>query len=477
MRAWRCRIAVGALLVVGSPTWAASPEAPRRVIIDTDPGTDDAMAILLALNAPQLRVEALTVVPGNVTAAQGLENALKLVSLAGRPDIPVAPGAQKPLLQKLVTAETHGADGLAGVSLPPARSAPDTRFAPDLIIELVHRYPHEIALVTLGPLTNVALALSKDPSIAGLVKEVVLMGGAITGGNVDAVAEFNIYVDPEAAQVVFQGGFPLTMVGLEIGRKALFRREHLALLQKTHGTQNDFAARVLEYLVNLCETKYGLKGAPLLRSDRHGGGDRPQLDNDTAHACRRGVARRAHACRDRRQPTERAQPESASGRQARFRRDRAPCAQHARRDGHRRGAIRQSADHSPCGQVKACPLGCVWAPQRRSAPEGLSLSPHEFSERAEPESRVVRDVVAEPAQVAGPEDRQHALVRGIHDGCDVGMDAHVPAEPVGPGGRLLRENRRRGDPRANNRTDVLTIASWNWTAAERVVSIIRDRAG
>ena len=263
MRAWRCRIAVGALLVVGSPTWAASPEAPRRVIIDTDPGTDDAMAILLALNAPQLRVEALTVVPGNVTAAQGLENALKLVSLAGRPDIPVAPGAQKPLLQKLVTAETHGADGLAGVSLPPARSAPDTRFAPDLIIELVHRYPHEITLVTLGPLTNVALALSKDPSIAGLVKEVVLMGGAITGGNVDAVAEFNIYVDPEAAQVVFQGGFPLTMVGLEIGRKALFRREHLALLQKTHGTQNDFAARVLEYLVNLCETKYGLKGAPL----------------------------------------------------------------------------------------------------------------------------------------------------------------------------------------------------------------------
>jgi inosine-uridine nucleoside N-ribohydrolase len=262
MRAWRCGTVVGALLVVGSLTGAASPEAPRRVIIDTDPGTDDAMAILLALNSPELKVEALTVVPGNATAAQGLENALKLVSLAGRPDIPVAPGAQKPLLQKLVTAETHGPDGLANVSLPPARSAPDPRFAPDLIIELVHRYPHEITLVPLGPLTNVALALSKDPSIAGLVKEVVLMGGAISGGNVDAVAEFNIYVDPEAAQVVFQAGCPLTMVGLEIGRKALFRRDHLALLQKTHGMQNDFAARVLEYLVDLCE-KYGLKGAPL----------------------------------------------------------------------------------------------------------------------------------------------------------------------------------------------------------------------
>ena len=263
MRAWRCRVVVGALTMVGSLAWAAPPETPRRVIIDTDPGTDDAMAILLALNSPELKVEALTVVAGNVTAAQGLDNALKLVSLAGRPDIPVAAGAGKPLLQKLVTAETHAPDGLAGIGIPPARSAPDPRFAPDLIIELVHRYPHEITLVPLGPLTNVALALSKDPSIAGLVKEVVLMGGAISGGNVDAVAEYNIYVDPEAAQVVFQGGFPLTMVGLEIGRKALFRREHLALLQKTHGTQNDFAARVLEHLVNLCETKYAMKGAPL----------------------------------------------------------------------------------------------------------------------------------------------------------------------------------------------------------------------
>jgi inosine-uridine nucleoside N-ribohydrolase len=175
----------------------------------------------------------------------------------------VAAGAQRPLLQKLVTAETHAPDGLAGISLPPARVAADARFGPDLIIELVHKYPREITLVPLGPLTNVALALSKDPSIAALVKEVVLMGGAISGGNVDAVAEFNIYVDPEAAQVVFQGGFPLTMVGLEIGRMALFRRDHLALLQQTHGAQNDFAARVLGYLVNLCETKYGLRGAPL----------------------------------------------------------------------------------------------------------------------------------------------------------------------------------------------------------------------
>ena len=255
-------IMLGIVLTAGSISGAASPETPRRVLIDTDPGTDDALAILLALNSPELKVETLTVVAGNVTAEQGLENALKLVSLAGRPDIPVAMGARKPLVQKLVTAESHGTNGLANISLPPARSSPDRRFGPDLIIELVHKYPHELTLVPLGPLTNLALALTKDPSIAGLVKEVVLMGGAISGGNVDAVAEFNIYVDPEAASVVFNGGWPLTMVGLEIGRKAHFTRRHLARLKATRGPQNDFASGVLEYLVTMDE-KYGLPGAPL----------------------------------------------------------------------------------------------------------------------------------------------------------------------------------------------------------------------
>jgi purine nucleosidase len=241
---------------------AAAAEAPTRVIIDADPGTDDALAILMALNSPELRVEAITVVAGNVTAEQGLENALKLVTLAGRPDVPVAVGARRPLLQALVTAESHGADGMGGIALPPARSTPDARFGPDLIIELVHEHPHEVTLVPMGPLTNIALALSKDPKIAGLVKEIVFMGGAISGGNVDAVAEFNIHVDPEAAQVVFKGGWPLTMVGLEIGRKALFTSEHLAELRKTRGPQNDFAASLLEYRVGVGAT-YGLEGATL----------------------------------------------------------------------------------------------------------------------------------------------------------------------------------------------------------------------
>src|SRR5216684_8026092 len=154
--------------------------APRKVIIDTDPGTDDAMAIMLALNSPEFDVRALTVVPGNVTAAQGLENALRMVSLANRCDIPVAAGAQHPLFQKLITAEFwHGQNGLANIELPSSKCKVDARYGPDLIIQLVHASPHEITLVPVGPLTNIALAVEKDPSIVPLVKEVILMGGSI----------------------------------------------------------------------------------------------------------------------------------------------------------------------------------------------------------------------------------------------------------------------------------------------------------
>src|SRR5579859_3273815 len=199
----RCsRLCVVVLAVVLAPLMAASAQSPGRVIIDTDPGVDDAMAILLALNSPELKVEALTVVPGNVEAKQGLENALKLVSLAGRCDVVVAGGAQHPLNQKLITAQYwHGKNGLAGVELPATKCKADPRFGPDLIVELVHKYPHEVTLVPVCPLTNIALAVSRDPSIVPLVKDVVIMGGSITGGNVNGAAEANIYNDPEAASI------------------------------------------------------------------------------------------------------------------------------------------------------------------------------------------------------------------------------------------------------------------------------------
>ncbi|HUI41008.1 MAG TPA: nucleoside hydrolase [Terriglobia bacterium] len=248
------------LLCLVTTTAAAGP---RKVIIDTDPGTDDAMAILLALNSPELDVKAITVVPGNVTAEQGLDNALRLVSLAGRCDIPVAHGAEHPLNQKLVTAEFwHGMNGLANIELPASKCRADTRFGPDLIIELVHKYPREITLVPIGPETNIALAVAKDPSIVPLVHDVVIMGGSISGGNVNAAAEANIYGDPEAAQIVFNAGWPITMVGLDVGNKTLVSRAHIAQLARTDGPENDFVVGVLNFLEDLSE-KYGYAGVPM----------------------------------------------------------------------------------------------------------------------------------------------------------------------------------------------------------------------
>ena len=235
----------------------------KRIIFDTDPGTDDAMALMLALNSPELEVRAITVVPGNVTAQQGLENALRMVSLANRCDIPVAAGAQHPLFQKLITAEFwHGKNGLANIELPPSKCKADARFGPDLIIQLVHASPHEITLVPVGPLTNIALAIARDPTIVPLVKEVILMGGSIKGGNVNAAAEANIYNDPEAAQIVFQAGWPLTMVGLDVGDKTLLGRKHLEQLAHTHGPVNDFIYGVTKFLVELSE-KFGDEGTPM----------------------------------------------------------------------------------------------------------------------------------------------------------------------------------------------------------------------
>jgi inosine-uridine nucleoside N-ribohydrolase len=250
-------------LLLTSLTNGFSQATPRRVIIDTDPGTDDALAILLALNSPEFKVEALTIPAGNVEEWQGLENALKIVSLAGRCDVLVAGGAKHPLNQKLITAQFwHGKNGLANVELPASKCKADPRFGPDLIIEMVHKYPHEITLIPVGPLTNIALAVSKDPSIAGLVKDIVIMGGSISGGNVNGAAEANIYNDPEAAQIVFNAGWMVTMVGSDVGERTLITRKYLAELQSFHGPQSDFIARIADFYLNRSE-KSGYKGAAM----------------------------------------------------------------------------------------------------------------------------------------------------------------------------------------------------------------------
>jgi inosine-uridine nucleoside N-ribohydrolase len=259
----KCRATLIVLFVLSCLTSASSEAAPRRVIIDTDPGVDDAMAILLALNSPELKVEALTVVPGNVDARQGLENALKIVSLAGRCDVVVAGGAQHPLNQKLITAQFwHGKNGLAGVELPASKCKAELRFGPDLIIEMVHKYPHELTLIPIGPLTNIALAVSKDPSIASLVRDIVIMGGSISGGNVNGAAEANIYNDPEAAQIVFNAGWMVTMIGSDVGERTLMTRKYLAELQSNQGPESDFVAKLADFYLTRSE-KSGYSGAAM----------------------------------------------------------------------------------------------------------------------------------------------------------------------------------------------------------------------
>ena len=233
------------------------------VILDTDPGVDDALAFLLAMNSPEIDLKAITVVAGNVTLKQGLENALKLVSLARQCNIPVAAGAQNPLAQKLVTAEFfHGQNGLGNVELPSPVCKADPRFAPDLIIEMVHKYPNQITLVVVGPETNIALSISKDPSIVRLVKKVVIMGGSVSGGNATAAAEANIFNDPEAARIVFNAGWPIVMVGLNVTEKTLFTPSHYTEFIKTHGPQNDFAAGILSYSLGISK-QIGGTGMPM----------------------------------------------------------------------------------------------------------------------------------------------------------------------------------------------------------------------
>jgi len=231
-----------------SPQTSPTAASPRRVIIDTDPGIDDAIAILLALRSPELRVEALTIVAGNVTLDLGSDNALRLLSLARRTDIPVARGAARPLRKPLRTATYwHGPNGLGGVELPRPAVAFDHRNAADLMVELARRHPRDLTIVAIGPLTNVALALRKAPSLRHELSEIIVMGGSTAGGNETAAAEFNFYVDPDAARIVFDSGVPVTMVGLNATRQTHLTRQHIRSLEESHSCLGQFVAKLGAY--------------------------------------------------------------------------------------------------------------------------------------------------------------------------------------------------------------------------------------
>jgi inosine-uridine nucleoside N-ribohydrolase len=193
----------------------------RRILLDCDPGHDDAIAILLAARSPALQLEAITTVAGNQTLEKTTRNALKVCSVAGIHGVPIAAGMDRPLVRELrVAADIHGASGLDGPSLP----EPDLTVAPihgvDLIIEKLLASNGDLTIVATGPLTNVAAAMRREPAIVPRIQQVVLMGGAIGLGNTTPAAEFNIYVDPEAAHIVFSCGRPITMIGLDVTHQA-----------------------------------------------------------------------------------------------------------------------------------------------------------------------------------------------------------------------------------------------------------------
>ena len=193
----------------------------RKVIVDCDPGHDDALAIMLAHANPKLELLAITTVAGNQTLDRTTLNARRVCTVARIAGVPIAAGCDRPLLRELVTAgEVHGASGLDGVDWPEPAVDVVSEHAVDLIVDLVMGAPGEVTLVPIGPLTNIALALRREPRIVGAVREVVLMGGSFTRGNTSPAAEFNIYVDPEAAAAVFTAGWPLTMVGLDLTHQA-----------------------------------------------------------------------------------------------------------------------------------------------------------------------------------------------------------------------------------------------------------------
>ncbi|MGA9815109.1 MAG: nucleoside hydrolase [Terriglobales bacterium] len=228
-----------------------SDGGPFRVIIDTDPGVDDALALLLAMRSPELKIEGITPVAGNVPLDLTLPNALRMVEIAGRTDIPVAAGARAPLVRRLVTAAyAHGENGLGGAVFPEPNTQPIAQPAAEFIRAIVRKYPGEVTLIPIGPLTNIATALNLDSELAGMVRGIVLMGGSLSGGNITPAAEFNIYVDPEAARIIFQSGIPITMVGLDATRKTSLTEDHVRTLEAAQNPVSQAAAKIGRNAIN-----------------------------------------------------------------------------------------------------------------------------------------------------------------------------------------------------------------------------------
>jgi purine nucleosidase len=238
----------------------------RQIIIDTDPSPDDAVAILMALASPELQVLAVTTVAGNVPLPLTSKNARKALELGKRTKTPVYAGASAPLVRKLITAEhVHGRTGFDGYELPEPTMPLANGFAPEVIVDLVmQREPGAVTLCCLAPLTNIALAFAKEPRLGSHLKEIVLMGGTFSeGGNITPAAEFNIFVDPEAAARVLECGAPITMVPLDCTHQALTTNKRLDKLRAIGTPVAEAFYHLLTFNKAFDQQKYGWEGGPL----------------------------------------------------------------------------------------------------------------------------------------------------------------------------------------------------------------------
>jgi purine nucleosidase/pyrimidine-specific ribonucleoside hydrolase len=221
---------------------------PLPLIIDSDPGLDDALAIGLALARPELEVLAVTTVGGNADVRHCTDNALRLLHAYGRDDIPVAGGAAGPLVGAVVRAtEVHGEGGIGTTQLPPPTATPRPEGAVELIARLLREHPEPVAIAPIGPLTNIALLLRLYPDLAARIAHLSIMGGSIGEGNSTVAAEFNIYADPEAADIVFRSGLPITMMGLDVTHQALLDRDAADALRATGTASGRIAAELTDY--------------------------------------------------------------------------------------------------------------------------------------------------------------------------------------------------------------------------------------
>jgi purine nucleosidase len=230
---------------------------PLKIIIDCDPGIDDAIALMLAFASPdELEILAVTTVAGNVGLHHTEPNARRIRDLCGAPAVPVLAGCPRPLLRGPVTArEIHGETGLEGAGLPSARGEVDSRHAVDFLRDTVKRRPGEVTIVAVGPLTNLAVALVQRPELAGEVRQIVIMGGAAGSGNVTPHAEFNFYADPHAARIVFESGAPIVMYGLDVTRQVRAEREWLGRIGALDSSVSNAAVGMLN--------RYGSVGGSL----------------------------------------------------------------------------------------------------------------------------------------------------------------------------------------------------------------------